>query len=630
MINKELKDMKKDYLSKINILILVIISLACFINKWIFSFNVFPDEDLTYKIMKDSHEDSAMYFHYIKSLSSLNFNNTFSPVNSENGFMIIPFGSIIFHTISYKLFGIGSFVFIELLSIFVFLAIFYLIFKELEISDNYAILLATFVFFLPNILEKINYYNIDEINTFIYHFYNLRFPRPLIANLYFFSFIYFLIISFTKNIFEKKYLIPLSIIASLSFSSFFFIFINQILCFLMVVIYRYKYQLTKFIKIYLINIIFASLIFFLVAMPFILLILNSNNDYNERLGVNIIDFEEKIFLLKYYFKNLLTLKAIVLYSVISLLYILYKKFFKKNLAILNIFLIVFFSSILSPILFILLSKKVSFLYHFNNIIIISIVLLLIIFVIIFTLEIIKKFNLTFSYKILPLSLIVILLIVFNFSLYFEIREKIKDDNNRVEKNEIFKILKSNDNLNLSEAQILTFDSEIMVWGILNDVKYFKIIDGTLSTKSNEDIERDLIESFKFLNLDKDEFTKFIKNRKIGYRYLNPHMRQLFWQKYQANSLFTFKGSKDFEKQTLNHIKSSSPFYVHQFAIPNFELIRLIDKFENLKNNNDFNPDIVLINLQDDLMNNYSINQVTYCKVFIGSLYNLYLKKEYCE
>ena len=96
------------------------------------------------------------------------------------------------------------------------------------------------------------------------------------------------------------------------------------------------------------------------------------------------------------------------------------------------------------------------------------------------------------------------------------------------------------------------------------------------------------------------------------------------------SLFTFKGSKDFEKQTLNHIKSSSPFYVHQFAIPNFELIRLIDKFENLKDNNDFNPDIVLINLQDDLMNNYRINQVTYCKVFIGSLYNLYLKKEYCE
>tara|TARA_B100001063_G_scaffold189834_1_gene180624 strand:+ start:648 stop:2540 length:1893 start_codon:yes stop_codon:yes gene_type:complete len=630
VINKELKDMKKDYLSKINISILVIISLACFVNKWIFSFNVFPEEDLTFKIMQDSHEDSAMYFHYIKLLSNLDFGNTFSSINSENGFMIMPFGSIIFHTINYKLFGIGSFIFIELLSIFFFLTIFYLIFKELKISDNYAILIATFMFFLPNILEKINYFNINEINTFINHFYSLRFPRPLIANLYFFSFIYFLIISFSKNIFEKKYLIPLSIIASLSFSSFFFIFINQLLCFFIVITLIYKRQLIKFIKIYLTNIIFASLIFFLLAMPFIILILNSNNDYNERLGVNTIDFEEKIFLLKYYFQQLLRLKAIVLYSVIILLYILYKKFFKKNLGILNIFFIIFISSILSPILFVLISKKISFLYHFNNIIIISTILLFIIFVIVFSLGIIKKFNLITSHKILPISLTMILLIIFNFSSYFEIREKVKNDENRLEKNEIFKILKSNINLNLSEAQILTFDSEIMVWGILNNVKYFKIIDGTLSTKSNENIEKDLIESFKFLNLDKNEFINFIKNKKTSYRYLNLHMRQLFWQKYQANSLFTFMESKDFEKQTLEHIKNSSPFYNHQFVIPNFELERLIDKFENFKNNNNFKPDIVLINIQDDIINDYRINQITYCKAFSGSLFNLYLKKRYCE
>ena len=136
--------------------------------------------------------------------------------------MVIPFGSIIYHTISYKLFGIGSFIFIELLSIFVFLTIFSLILKELKISDNYAILLSTFIFFLPNILEKINFFNFDEITTFVNNFYNLRFPRLLIANLYFFSFIYLLIVSSSKNIFEKKkYLISASIILSLSFSSFF-------------------------------------------------------------------------------------------------------------------------------------------------------------------------------------------------------------------------------------------------------------------------------------------------------------------------------------------------------------------------------------------------------------------------
>ena len=35
------------------------------------------------------------------------------------------------------------------------------------------------------------------------------------------------------------------------------------------------------------------------------------------------------------------------------------------------------------------------------------------------------------------------------------------------------------------------------------------------------------------------------------------MRQLFWQKYQANSLFTFMKSKDFDKQTLEHVINST-------------------------------------------------------------------------
>ena len=177
--------------------------------------------------------------------------------------------------------------------------------------------------------------------------------------------------------------------------------------------------------------------------------------------------------------------------------------------------------------------------------------------------------------------------------------------------------------------MLTFDNEIMIWTILNDIKYLKIVDGTFTIKSNEIIENDLIETFKFLNLDKEKFISFIKNKKIGYRYLNPNMRQLFWQKYQANSLFTFMKSEDFDKQTLEHVKNSSPFYVHQFAIPNFELDRLIAKYENFKENNNLNPEIVLIDLNKDIIKKYSINQINYCKTFSGSHYNLYFKKEYC-
>ena len=66
----------------------------------------------------------------------------------------------------------------------------------------------------------------------------------------------------------------------------------------------------------------------------------------------------------------------------------------------------------------------------------------------------------------------------------------------------------------------------------------------------------------------------------------------------SSKLFVyFYEIKDFEKQTLEHIQNSSPFYVHQFAIPNFELNRLITKYENLKANNNLNPEIVLIDLK---------------------------------
>ena len=108
--------MKKNYLSKLNVLLLIFVAIACFANKWILSFFFLPNEDLSLKLILDSHEDSAMYFHYVKSLINLDFSNTFSPVNSENGLLIIPFGSIIYHALGLKFFGIGSFIFFEFIT----------------------------------------------------------------------------------------------------------------------------------------------------------------------------------------------------------------------------------------------------------------------------------------------------------------------------------------------------------------------------------------------------------------------------------------------------------------------------------------------------------------------------------
>ena len=163
-----------------------------------------------------------------------------------------------------------------------------------------------------------------------------------------------------------------------------------------------------------------------------------------------------------------------------------------------------------------------------------------------------------------------------------------------------------------------------------DVKFLKILDGTYSTKEDTVVENDLIEVFKFLSLDKNDFENFLKNKKIGYRYINHDARMIFWQKYQANSLFTFKNSKNFEKKTLSFIKNSSPFYAHQFAIPKDELLRLLDKFEKLKENLNFEPEIVIINNNHKLLNKAKLNMKNYCEYFIGEKYKVFAINKVCE
>ena len=153
--------MRNNYLNYINILILLIISFTFFIGKWLISFSNFPDEDITLRLITESHEDSFMYFHYVNSIVNLDFNNTFSPETNEKGLMIIPIGSVIFHTLGLKIFGIKSFIVLEFLAIFLFLFIFFLIFKKFKISDLFSISLSTLIFVIPLFFLKYNFLNIE-------------------------------------------------------------------------------------------------------------------------------------------------------------------------------------------------------------------------------------------------------------------------------------------------------------------------------------------------------------------------------------------------------------------------------------------------------------------------------------
>ena len=55
----------------------------------------------------------------------------------------------------------------------------------------------------------------------------------------------------------------------------------------------------------------------------------------------------------------------------------------------------------------------------------------------------------------------------------------------------------------NDISLLTFDSRLMVWAILNDVDEIKPLSGQLVSKTHLMIENDLIDSFKFFKLDID-------------------------------------------------------------------------------------------------------------------------------
>ena len=139
------------------------------------------------------------------------------------------------------------------------------------------------------------------------------------------------------------------------------------------------------------------------------------------------------------------------------------------------------------------------------------------------------------------------------------------------------------------------------------------------------IENDLINTFKYLGLSKNDFFNFIKNKKISsWRYRNENIKNLFWMRYQANSGITYKNSKDFNKEVLDFISKSSPLLLQQLIIPNDEINRLLLKFDNL---NTFyqDPDFIIFNKKNDIINSSIVNLDKFCKAFDGEHYVYYYK-----
>ena len=105
---------------------------------------------------------------------------------------------------------------------------------------------------------------------------------------------------------------------------------------------------------------------------------------------------------------------------------------------------------------------------------------------------------------------------------------------------------------------------------------------------------------------------------------------LFWHRYQANYLPLLKTQKTLIKK-YTFINNSSPIMPQHLIIPNYEIDRLVQKFDN---NIEFNsdPDMIIINKKDPILSKSIIDPKKFCKTFDGAFYIFYqvIKNEKCN
>ena len=126
----------------------------------------------------------------------------------------------------------------------------------------------------------------------------------------------------------------------------------------------------------------------------------------------------------------------------------------------------------------------------------------------------------------------------------------------------------------NQINLLTFSPELMVWSTINGIENIVPLSGQLVPKKHETIEKDLIYTFKFLNLDKKLFLEFFENQNHQWRLFNPNTQLFFWGRYSASKLKTINGSLNFKTEELEVINKTTPLNVQSIAIPLEEFDRL--------------------------------------------------------
>ena len=609
---------------KLEISYLFLIVSISVLTKWIVLF-IFYENDLFTNILTSIQD--KQYFPLIISISNLDFSPTYLDIVKSNKLISFPVYGIFFHSLFYKIFGVFSFIFLEYFFQLLFFYIFFITINKIFNNEKKTLLFCIFILFLLLILEILtigtSFRFIDLIKTNLVENFGSRVPRPLLTGIFYFLF-YFIIFRIIDNFkfdFNFKYFLFISFILSILLNSFFYYFINFSLLFIFLLIVYQKKKLLEFFKINLKNLILLILIFILFASPFLFQIIYGEPDYSNRIGLIEVDLERKLYLVKYYLKNLLRFEFLIL-NVLCITIYFYLNYVKKNdfelVKKTNVFFYFIIISMISPVIFFIISPLIVSIYHFLGILIFSSIFYLMINIFYLFINKIKFFYNQKNYYNL-LNLLVIIYLVGNISVNNSNLKKIS--NSFSELNKIQNFIE-NEDLKNTNLKLFTNDLDVMNLWLFNRNTQLVISDGFTNSLKNSQIEYNLINSLKNFQISENDFKKIISFNKSELR--NPLIMKLFIYRYQANSLHTFSEIDNYTDNYKKLIVKTSPFRAQFQIMPEDEKIRLIKMFKSHKVNEKFTSDYVILN-NSLFSSSFDILNLNYKKIFSSESFIIYKK-----
>ena len=600
-------------LQKKNLFLLILILSVLLVSlKWILSF-IYFDEDIALRVINDSTDGT--YYPIIKSFSEFNFSPSYSQKIDNLNIISFPVLSLFINSFFFKILGSYSFIFLEVFCTVFFIFIFYNIFLKLNFSIFYSIFCSIFLFILPTLLSDLTFINIKSLDLLTLNFqkfYSMRFPRPIISNLFFFAFISFLINFYIKkDDFTKSFYI-LSALMGITINVFFYLFFIEFFLFLIVFILKFKKNFFEIISKNFKYIFLSILIFLSFVLTFQLQIFYSEPDYIERLGVFNLNSAQKTIVYSYLLDFFLGKNFMFLFLINTFFFLMIKQ---KNI---RIFYFLFLSSIISPIFFFVVFNKGVDYYHFFDLVVITGILFPVISILyLLDRKIFKLLN----------FFIILMILYFNISNGLKFKDNAKKTHiKRNSLSEITNFIHTADFLKDKNLEILNLNIKISNWLLLNDFQNFSLIPITFWTpKKNDTLEKELISSLKFLELDKINFYNLIKNKRKSWRYKNEFVYIYFGRKYLANSLVTFNNNlSDFNFIERKYIASNSLISTHQVIIPNSEIQRLLSQFESLDTK--INPDVVILD-KNGFIKFKKFKNNAYCIIFDNEFFSIYINKK---